>query len=126
MRALISALLVSAAVLILVYAPARAASIAVSPPAGDQDATFTIAVEGLTPGLTLDIAFRSPNGELISAATPKPVLVADGDGDFSFEITPAKDLARIAAGSWLVQICATGTDECVQADFDIEVLPDPD
>jgi hypothetical protein len=100
-------------------APASAASVSITPPNGDQNDTFTVSGEGLQPGLALDINFKSPGGTVFSTAAMNKVVIVDGDGDFSLDILPARDFAGESEGSWMVQVCVTGTDDCVQTDFQI-------
>jgi hypothetical protein len=120
-RSLIAALLLSIVAIGPLVAPASAASVSISPPAGSQNETFTISGEGLQPGLALDVNFKSPGGTVFSTAAMNKVVVVDGDGDFSFDVNPVTDFKGESAGTWLVQVCVTGTDDCVQTDFNIAV-----
>ena len=119
MRSLIAALLLSIVALGPLVAPASAASVSISPPAGSQNETFTVSGEGLQPGLALDINFKSPGGTVFSTAAMNKVVVVDGGGSFGFDINPVTDFSSESAGTWLVQVCVTGTDDCVQTDFKI-------
>jgi hypothetical protein len=118
-RSLIAALLLTAVAVVPMVAPASAASVSISPPTGHQSETFTVSGEGLQPGLALDVNFKSPGGTVFSTAAMNKVVVVDGDGDFNFDVNPSTDFAGESEGSWLVQVCVTGTDDCVQTTFDI-------
>src|SRR4051812_29777565 len=120
LRSLIAALLLSAVTVVPMVAPASAASVSITPPAGHQSETFTVSGEGLQPGLALDVNFKSPGGTVFSTAAMNKVVVVDGDGDFSFDVNPSTDFSGESEGGWLVQVCVTGTDDCVQTDFNID------
>jgi hypothetical protein len=98
---------------------AIAASLTVTPSSGSRDDTFTITGVGLAPGLAVDVSFRSPTGEVFSDSGRGKVVVADGDGDFSLDVVPSSDFVGQSAGSWLIQACVSGTDDCAQANFDV-------
>src|SRR3954470_20544048 len=118
-RTLLAALVLSAALLLPTVAPASAAGVSISPPSRDQGDTFTVSGDGLAPGLALDINFKSPGGNVFSTAAMNKVVIVDGDGEFSLDVLPACDFAGESEGTWLVQVCVTGTDDCVQTDFEI-------
>ena len=120
-RPLLVAALLAAMTLVPLNGAASAASVTISPAAGNQADTYTIEGEGLQPGLALDINFVSPSGEVFSTAALNKVVVVDGDGDFEFEVVPADDFQGQPAGTWTVQVCVTGTDDCVQTTFRIDV-----
>ena len=115
MRTALASLSLFAGILAAPASGAHAADLAVTPPHGGLETTFIIDGRGFTPGQALDIAVQAPNGTVIPAATPGRVVVADGDGDFSLELTPSVDLTGKPAGAWLVQACVMGTDECAEA-----------
>ena len=121
MRKLMAAALLAAFSLAPLNGAASAASITIDPAAGDHTDVYTIAGEGLQPGLALDINFVSPSEEVFSTAVLNKVVVVDADGDFSFEIVPAEEFKGQPAGTWTVQVCVTGTDDCVQTTFKIDV-----
>lgn len=121
LRSLLAGLLLTAVSFSTLVAPAGAASITISPPVGDQAETFVVAGEGLEPGMALDINFESPNGTVFSTAALNKVIVVDPDGEFALEIVPAAEFLGEPGGTWLVQVCVAGTDQCVQTDFEIEV-----
>lgn len=120
MRSLLAGVLLAAVSFSTLLAPADAAGVSITPASGNQSETFTIAGEGLTPGMALDINFKSPSGEVFSTAALNKVVIVDPDGDFAFEVVPASEFAGQPAGNWLVQVCVTGTDQCVQTDFNID------
>jgi len=119
MRTFVAAALAAAVLVAPFAAPANAQSISISPPGGAQDQPFTISGEGLPAGLALDVNFQSPSGEVFSTAAMDKVVVVDPSGAFTFEVTPSTEFEGQPAGSWLVQVCVTGTDQCVQTDFNI-------
>ena len=119
-KLLVSALLVAMS-LVPLSGAASAASITIEPAAGNQSDAFTIAGEGLQPGLALGINFVSPSEEVFSTAALNKVVVVDSDGDFAFDIVPAEEFQGQPAGTWTVQVCVAGTDDCVQTTFRIEV-----
>ena len=121
MRKLIVTALLAAMSLAPLKGAASAASITIDPAAGDQTDVYTIAGEGLQPGLALDINFVSPSGEVFSTAALNNVVVVDADGDFEFEVTPSEEFQGQPAGTWTVQVCVSGTDDCVQTTFKIQV-----
>ncbi len=121
MRTLIASALLAALSLAPLSGTASAASITIEPAAGTQADTYTIAGEGLQPGLALDINFVSPSEEVFSTAALNKVVVVDSDGDFEFEVVPADEFKGQPAGTWTVQVCVTGTDDCVQTTFRIQV-----
>jgi hypothetical protein len=47
------------------------------------------------------------------------VVVVDPDGDFELSVTPATDFVGASFGTWVVQVCTSGTDDCIQGTFDI-------
>ncbi len=119
MHKLFVAALAAAVVATPFAALAGAQSVSISPSAGNQDQPFVVAGEGLPAGLALDINFQSPNGEVFSTAAMDKVVVVEPNGAFNFEITPSNEFAGQPAGSWLVQVCIAGMDQCVQTDFNI-------
>ena len=121
MRTLIVSALLAALSLVPLSDAASAASITIEPASGDQTDTYTIAGEGLQPGLALDINFVSPSNEVFSTAALNKVVVVDADGDFEFEIVPADEFQGQPAGTWTVQVCVAGTDDCVQTTFRIQI-----
>ena len=94
-------------------------SVGILPAAGGQTDTFTVAGAGLQPGLALDINFTSPEGNVFSTAALNQVVVIDADGNFSFEFVPATEFVGASLGTWMAQVCVSGTDTCVQGGFDI-------
>jgi hypothetical protein len=120
-RSLIAALLLSLVALAPLAQSASAENVSITPSSGSQDQTFTVSGDGLPAGLALDINFKSPGGTVFSTAAMNKVVVVGGDGSFSFDVNPATDFSGESAGSWLVQVCVTGTDNCVQTDFSISV-----
>jgi activator of HSP90 ATPase len=118
-RKLIAAALAAAVIASPLAAPASAQSLTITPAAGSQSDTFTIEGTGLPAGLALDINFQSPSGEVFSTAALNKVVVVDPEGDFTFEVNPTVDFAGQPTGTWLVQVCAAGTDQCAQTDFNI-------
>lgn len=121
MRSLIAALLLSVFALMPMVAPVSAQGVSITPAVGDETDTFTVAGEGLPPGLALDVNFVSPSGQVFSTAALNKVVVVDGDGEFGMDVTPATDFAGQPSGTWTVQVCVTGTNDCVQTTFQIEV-----
>ena len=119
MRTLLAAALTAAIVVTSFSAPAAAQSVSITPAGGNQDLPFVISGEGLPAGLALDINFQSPNGDVFSTAAMDKVVVVEPNGAFNFEITPSNEFAGQPAGSWLVQVCIAGMDQCVQTDFSI-------
>jgi hypothetical protein len=120
LRTLIVVLLLCVSTLSAPAAVVQAAGVAVTPAAGSADDTFTIAGEGLSPGMALDIVYQSPGGAVLPATPIGMVVVVNDDGEFTFDITPATDFTEPAVGKWLVQVCVTGTDECAEATFDVQ------
>ena len=96
-----------------------AAGVSITPAAGSQTDTFTVAGEGLPAGLALDVNFISPEGTVFSTAAINKVVVVDPDGDFELSVDPATDFPGTGFGSWTVQVCTSGTNDCVQTTFDI-------
>ena len=111
--------LLAVATLLTVSTVALGAELTISPAAGSQADTFTIEGTGLEPGLALDVNFVSPEGAVYSTAALNRVVVVDSNGDFEFSVNPADDFAGSSFGSWTVQLCAAGTDNCVQTEFEI-------
>jgi hypothetical protein len=118
-RKLIAAAFAAAVVASPFASPAAAQSLTISPAAGSQADTFTVAGEDLMGGLALDINFVSPSGEVFSTAAMNKVVVVNPEGDFAFEVNPTVDFAGQPTGTWIVQVCAAGTDQCAQTDFNI-------
>jgi hypothetical protein len=110
---------VAAATFFSVSAAAFAAEVSINPGSGSQTETFTVEGSGLQPGLALDVNFISPEGTVYSTAALNKVVVVDADGDFELGVTPATDFAGSSAGTWTVQVCVTGTNDCIQGTFDI-------
>ena len=121
MRSLLLAVLISAVACLSLAAPSHAASVSITPTSGYQDDIYTVEGEGLRPGLALDINFKSPTGTVFSTAALNKVVVVDADGDFSFDVHPATDFDGERAGVWTVQVCISGTDDCVQTTFKISL-----
>lgn len=121
MRSLMIAVLISTVAFVSVNVPARAANVSITPSSGHQDEIFTVEGEDLQPGLALDINFKSPSGTIFSTAAFNKVVVVDQDGEFSFDVHPATDFDGERAGTWTVQVCAAGTDDCVQTTFKISL-----
>ena len=119
MRKQFAAALAAAVVFTSFAAPAGAQSVSISPSSGNQDQPFVVAGEGLPAGLALDINFQSPNGDVFSTAAMNKVVVVDPSGAFTFEMTPSNEFHGQPTGSWLVQVCIAGMDQCVQTDFSI-------
>ena len=111
---------VATALLLTVAVPAFAdPSVSISPAAGAQADTFTVAGNGLDAGLALDINFSSPSGTVFSTANLNQVVVVDGDGNFSFGFVPTSEFQGESLGTWTAQVCVSGTNGCVQTTFDI-------
>jgi hypothetical protein len=121
MRALVAALVLSVVALITLAAPANAALVTITPVDGGENDVFIVAGEGLEPGLALDVNFKAPSGQIFSTAALDKVVVVADDGTFSLDILPSRDFAGETAGTWQVQVCVNGTNDCVQRDFDITV-----
>ena len=117
----LGASIVALAAFLSVSTVALAGGVSITPSAGSQADTFTVAGEGLPAGLALDVNFISPEGTVFSTAALNKVVVVDPDGDFEFSVDPATDFAGSGFGTWTVQVCTTGTDDCVQTTF--EILP---
>jgi hypothetical protein len=114
--------LVIAAIVLLATAttsPTSAGGVSITPAAGAQGDVFTIAGEGLQAGLALDINFISPEQNVFSTAIIGKVVIVDPQGNFLFEVVPARDFAGSSFGTWTVQVCVTQTDDCVQTTFEI-------
>ena len=119
LRRALASTLVAAATFFSVSAAAFAADVSITPGAGPQTETFVVSGEGLQPGLALDVNFISPEGNVFSTAALNKVVVVDADGDFELGVTPAVDFAGSSAGTWTVQVCVSGTNDCIQGTFDI-------
>ena len=120
-RRLFAAAIVVLTLLVIVAAPAMAAErIVITPDEGHQDDTFTLTGSGLQPGLALDINFLSPDGQTFSTVFKDKVVVVGPDGKFSFTIIPRRDFSGASEGTWTVQVCVSGTDDCAEGEFDIE------
>ena len=119
MRKLLVAALTAAIVVTPFATAASAQGVSITPADGNQDQPFVVSGEGLPAGLALDINFKSPNGDVFSTAAMNKVVVVEPNGAFNFEITPSTEFSGQPAGSWLVQVCVAGMDQCVQTDFNI-------
>jgi len=98
---------------------AGAAAVTISPAVGSQRQAFTISGDGLQPGVALDINFKSPAGEAFSTAAVNKVIVVGSAGSFGFAFVPADEFQGESFGTWLAQVCISGTDDCVQTTFEI-------
>lgn len=120
MRRTLAASLIAAASFLAVSAVASAEpSVTISPSAGAATDVFTLDGTGLPPGLALDINFVAPEGTVYSTAAINKVVVVDPSGNFQFSVDPQVDFSDSNTGTWMVQVCASGTDNCVQTTFDI-------
>ena len=120
MRRTLAASLVAAATFLSVSAVVGAqAQVSITPAAGGAADTFTVDGAGLPAGLALDVNFVAPEGTVYSTAAMNKVVVVDPTGNFEFSVTPATDFTGSNFGTWMVQVCASGTDNCVQTTFDI-------
>lgn len=120
-RPLFAAAIAVMTLLLIVAAPAVAAErIMITPVEGHQDDTFTLTGSGLQPGLALDINFVSPDGQTFSTVFKDKVVVVGPDGKFTFEVLPRRDFSGASEGTWTVQVCVSGTDDCAEGEFDIE------
>ena len=115
----LGALAVALATFSSVATTAVAANVSITPAGGGQSDTFTVAGDGLQPGLALDINFKSPEGNVFSTALLNQVVVVDPDGTFTFEFVPVEEFTGSSLGTWLVQVCVTQTNDCVQSTFQI-------
>ncbi len=88
------------------------------PESGAQTERFTLVGRGLEPGLALDINFMSPEGNVFTLGDS--VLVVSPDGTFRYEFVPAERFAGSSTGTWTVQGCTSGTDDCAQGTFEIK------
>jgi hypothetical protein len=94
-------------------------AVSIAPADGSQTDTYQVAGTDLTPGLALDINFISPSGTVFSTAGLNQVVVVGGDGAFSFSFVPITEFTGESLGSWVAQVCTSGTDDCVQTNFSI-------
>jgi hypothetical protein len=115
----LGALAVALATFGSVATTASAANVSINPAGGSQTDTFTVAGDGLQPGLALDINFKSPEGNLFSTSALNQVVIVDPDGTFRFEFVPVDEFKGSSLGTWLVQVCITQTDDCVQGTFQV-------
>ncbi|MCC6174123.1 MAG: hypothetical protein IT305_02365 [Chloroflexi bacterium] len=119
-RPVFAALMLAAVSFSPLATPANALSnVTISPTNGGQHDTFTIEGVGIQTGLALDINFVSPTGDVFSTAALNKVVVVDEDGEFAFEVTPSSEFSGQPAGTWTVQVCVSGTDDCIQTTFNI-------
>lgn len=107
----------AAALLLGAARPASAQSVTIAPVPAAQTDTVTVAGDGLMPGLALDINFVSPAGTVFSTALLNQVVVVDSDGTFSFSFLPTEQFQGESFGDWTTQVCASGTNDCVQTTF---------
>lgn len=120
MRRTLAASLVAAASFLAVSVTASAEpTVSITPAAGSPLDTFTVGGVGLPAGLALDINFVAPEGTVYSTAAMNKVVVVDPSGNFEFSVDPKVDFADSNTGTWTVQVCASGTDNCVQTTFNI-------
>jgi hypothetical protein len=47
------------------------------------------------------------------------VIVVGPAGSFGFAFVPADEFQGESFGTWLAQVCISGTDDCVQTTFEI-------
>ena len=119
MRRKLFALIVALTAFSTLVPTAHAFSVIIAPSEGSQTDTFTVEGEGLQPGLALDINFKSPEGNVFSTAAIGQVVVVGPDGTFEFKFVPAREFDGSSLGTWLVQVCVAGTDDCIEGTFDI-------
>ena len=119
MRKSLGALLVAGATLAAASSPAFAnEEYMIVPESGSQTERFTLVGRGLEPGLALDVNFMSPEGNVYTLGDS--VLVVSPDGTFRYEFVPAEQFAGSSTGTWTVQGCTSGTDDCAQGTFEIK------
>ena len=117
----ISVLLLAVCALLMAPQAAATAGVNIIPASGSQNTTFTVAGDGLQPGLALDVNFVSPEGTIFSTAFLNKVVVVGADGTFGLSVIPAQDFTGASFGTWRVQVCVSGTDDCIDTTF--EILP---
>ena len=99
--------------------PTNAAGVTIAPASGSQSDTYSIQGSGLAAGLALDINFVSPDGTVFSTVALNQVVVVDPDGTFTFQFVPTNEFTGASFGTWTAQVCAAGTNDCVQTTFGI-------
>jgi hypothetical protein len=98
-----------------------AQSVTIDPAVGGVLDEFVLAGEGLQPGLALDIGFLAPEGRIYNLAQSGRVMIVDADGDFELPFVPAEVFSPDSQlGEWLVEVCVSGTTDCIRGTFIIE------
>ena len=116
-RRMFGSLLVAVAAMATVATARAQSEITISPTSGSEQDVFSVEGIGLTPGLALDINFKSPEGDIFTLGDS--VWLVDEDGEFEFNFVPAESFVGSGKGVWIVQVCAANTDNCVQGNFQI-------